>query len=96
MLYNDYGFISYGGAIPDESEHDDRLDIDEAGAFYIHKQGDVGLSQPETWRTLQLNNNVTRGLVQGAYTSAPSEDCGWIFGGSQVRLHPAVNCVECR
>ena len=88
ILSNDYSYASFGGALlytasVDESQYPDS---DECVMFDVHQHDPVPLplSDREKFRPASMKHNVTRYVMEGAYASAPSEDLGWVFGGSKV------------
>src|SRR5690554_6917864 len=86
ILSNDYSYASFGGSLDDtESVDESQYPVeDRAVMFYVHQQDPVVLAKSETFSLIQMGNNVTRNVMEGAYASAPSENLGWVFGGSKV------------
>lgn len=51
----------------------------------LYQKDPVPLQNPGEWRPITMDK-VHRGIVGGAYVSAPSENLGFVFGGSMVWL----------
>lgn len=83
MLANDYQLILYGGTMVDTDSITDWPRKDIAMSNDIYAKPPVPLLDPGQWRPIDMKA-LHRGVVGGAYTSAPSENLGFVFGGSKV------------
>lgn len=86
MLANNYSFYELGGSIKGSDAMQDYPKLNWSLAYDIYPRTGTVLRNPESFRKVLTGDDVNRAIVQGAYTSAPSEEKGWIFGGSRVSV----------
>ena len=88
MLSNDYSYATFGGALLyTDSVDESQYPASDAGVMfdvYPHDPVPLPVSDRKKFRPISMENKVTRYVMEGAYVSAPSENLGWVFGGSKV------------
>ncbi|KAI5818342.1 hypothetical protein BZA77DRAFT_364449 [Pyronema omphalodes] len=82
MLANHNEFVVYGGLLDDTDTIKPMPPADYYVARYLHSSKELTLAQ-EQWKVLGLKG-LTRYLADGAYVNVPSENKGFIFGGSRA------------
>lgn len=81
MLANDAEFFLYGGVILRNDELYPDPDADEVLSYQAYQYGPEKPTWKPSFKSYQLDNDVTRYVAYGAAVNAPSENKAWYFSG---------------
>ncbi|KAK7417379.1 hypothetical protein QQX98_004656 [Neonectria punicea] len=81
MLANDAEFFLYGGVILRNDELYPDPDADEILSYQAYQYGPEKKTWKPSFKSYELDNDVTRYVAYGAAVNAPSENKAWYFSG---------------